>query len=77
MKIAHFGASTPKRAGIHRRETGTVEDDVGEATEGLRTKYYAVPRSIYNYTLESTMQYSQVFLHTTKHFSVLYKVLDY
>ena len=39
--------------------------------ELLRTKYYAVPRSIYYYTLESTTQYSQVFLHTTKYYSVL------
>ena len=46
-----------------------------------RTTYYVQSTTpyqerIYNYTLESTTQYSQVFLNTTKYYSVLYKVLD-
>ena len=111
MEISHFGASIPQRSWHtstwdawynwifgKRVLSGTVEDNVLETTEGLRTKkaqdrkvttkyytiqtppyckellrtkYYAVPRSIYYYTLESTTQYSQVFLHTTKYYSVL------
>ena len=109
MEISHFGASIPQRSWHtstwdawynwifgKRVLSGTVEDNVLETTEGLRTKkhrtarshkvqkrttpyckellrtkYYAVPRSIYYYTLESTTQYSQVFLHTTKYYQCI------
>ena len=74
-------------------ETGTVEDDVVETTEGLRTKkhrkvsqstitYYSVLQRTTTYkVLRRTTKYLQ--LHTRKYYAVLlsippyYKVLDY